>query len=256
MNIKSLIIALLLMPVVAIASSDGGIRLQNPDMQIDDEASLQRGAKTFMTYCITCHSLKFMRYEQMAVGIGAVDGKGKVDEAAMKDKMPATAKLTDPITSSLTAAQATQTYGVAPPDLTLVVRQRGTAWLYTYLHGFYKDPARPLGSNNLLFPDVAMPNILEPLQGVQIPIYRQASIDIEGVLQQIQVIDHLKLDQPGAMTPAEFDRMTTDLVNFLNFASDPNQLDRYRLGVEVLLFLVLFLIIAYLLKKEYWKDVH
>jgi ubiquinol-cytochrome c reductase cytochrome c1 subunit len=255
-NIKSLIIASLLLPVVALANSDGGVRLQKPSLQIDDTGSLQRGAKSFMTYCITCHSLKFMRYEQMAAGIGAVDGNGKADGVVMKDKMPATAKLTDSITSSLTADQATKTYGVAPPDLTLVVRQRGTAWLYTYLHDFYRDPARPLGSNNLLFPGVAMPNILEPLQGVQVPVYRQASIDIDGVLQQIQVIDHLKLDQPGAMTPAEFDRMTTDLVNFLNFASDPNQLARYRLGVEVLLFLALFLIIAYLLKKEYWKDVH
>lgn len=253
---RSLIIALLLLPAVALASSDGGLRLTNPDIEINDKASLQRGAKTFMTYCLTCHSLQYMRYEQMASGLGLVDGKGKVDQAAMKDKMPSTAKITDPIVSALTAEQGAKTYGVAPPDLSLESRVRGNAWLYTYLHSFYKDPSRPLGANNLLFPSVAMPNILEPLQGVQIPVYREVALNIDGETQMTKVIEHLKLDQPGAMTPAEFDRMTTDLVNFLNFVGEPNKLTRYRVGVGVLLFLVLFLIVAYLLKKEYWKDIH
>ena len=245
------------MPSVVLASSYEGVKLQKPFVELENKASLQRGAKYFMNNCLSCHSLSYMRYDQLAKGIGLVNKNGEVDETLVKDNLIFTgAAITDPILSAMPKEQAVQAYGVAPPDLTLIARVRGNSWLFTYLKSFYSDPSRPLGTNNLLFPDVAMPNILEPMQGKQVPVYVKQSVIMDGQPHEVKVIKELELAREGSMSSAEFNLMLTDLVAFLDYVAEPVKLKRYRLGVLVLLFLSLFIIVAYLLKKEYWRDVH
>ena len=144
-------------------------------------------------------------------------------------------------------------FGAAPPDLTLVARVRGNDWLYTYLRTFYLDSSRPFGVNNQVFGNVGMPNVLWELQGWQKPVYKTVTDD-DG--HEHQVLEGLELVEAGAQTPAEFDRTVRDLVNFLAYMGEPIKQERQALGIKVMLFLLVFFIVAYLLKKEYWKDIH
>jgi ubiquinol-cytochrome c reductase cytochrome c1 subunit len=166
-------------------------------------------------------------------------------------------KVNSTIGVSMPKVDAQKWFGVAPPDLSLVARSRGNDWLYTYLRSFYLDSKRPWGVNNTVFPDVGMPHVLINLQGEQAPVYRTEKItDDNGQVTEKQVISHLELKKPGSMNPAEFDQAMTDLVNFLDYVGEPHKLERKRLGVWVMLFLVIFTLFAYLLKREYWKDIH
>lgn len=240
------------------ASSTGGIKLDKPRMNIADQASLQRGSKYFVNYCAGCHSLKYIRYERIAEGLGLVDNNNDVLADLVKDNLIfTTAKITDPVINAIPTDQVKEWFGMAAPDLSLKGRERGSAWLYTYLRSFYRDENRPLGSNNLLFPDVGMPNVLEGLQGIQIPIEHEQAVAVDGGKHKsnVSVIEQLKIDVPGTLTPKEFDGVVTDLVNFLSFVSEPAKIERFRIGVWVLLFFLVFLILTYLVKKEYWKDV-
>ena len=254
---KLFLLIIFVLPFSALASSYEGVKLQKPYVQLHDKASLQRGAKYFMRNCQSCHSLEFMRYDQLARGIGMVDENGDVDEEAVQKALIFTgAKITDPIVSSMPKAQAEQAFGVQPPDLSLVARSRGNSWLYTYFRSYYADPERPSGSNNLIFPDTAMPNLFEPIQGRQEPIIKKQTVVMDGVPQTINVITDLKLVRKGSMSTHEFNQLTTDLVAFLDYVGEPTKLKRYRLGTWILLFLSLFVIVAYLLKREFWRDVH
>lgn len=250
--------ALLSLTLAAYASPYEGIKLRQPVTNVGDQESLRRGAKAFMTQCITCHSLKFMRYEQMVAGLGLLDEHGDAEVSVLQQNglIPANTMVTDSIISVLTPEAGKATYGVAPPDLSLVARERGTAWVFTYLHSFYQDEQRPFRVNNVLVPGVAMPNILGPLQGMQQPIYHDRVEKVDGQEQVVKDIQSLKLVSPGVMSPREFDQFTADLVNFLDYAAEPAKVKRYQLGVWVLLFLSIFVILAYLLKQEYWKDVN
>jgi len=178
-----------------------------------------------MNYCSGCHSLKYVRYKGMAQDIGIVDSDGKVLEQAVKDNLLFTGeRITDPIMTAMPKADAANWFGIAPPDLSLVARSRSADWLFTYLRSFYPDSKRPWGVNNRLFPDVAMPHVLLSLQ--------------------------------NQLSPAEYDASIRDLVNFLVLMGEPKQLERERLGVWVLIFLGILLVFSWLLKREYWKDVH
>lgn len=189
-----------------------------------DLASLQRGAKLFMNYCVGCHSLKYIRYNNMAIGIGVVDSQGKLIEQAVKDNLIFSgAKITDPILTAMSKQDAANWFGMAPPDLSLVARSRGVDWLYSYLLAFYPDDKKPWGVNNHVFPDVAMPHVLNNLQ--------------------------------QSLTPEEYKLAVADIVNFLFYVGEPNQQIRKRIGIWVLLFLSILFIFAVLLKREYWKDV-
>lgn len=244
-------------PLFGLANSYEGIRLQKPYVQLNDEASLQRGAKFFMSNCVSCHSLRFVRYDQLAQGIGMVDSAGNVDKARVeKELIFSNAKLTDPILSPMTKDQAELTFGVQPPDLSLAARSRGNDWLYTYFRSFYHDETRPLGSNNLVFPSTAMPNLFESMQGRQVPIFKKKIVTVDNKPEEINVITGLKLERKGRMTGHEFTQVTTDLVTFLDYVGEPNKLKRYRLGVWVLLFLSILVLFTYLLKREFWRDVH
>ena len=242
---KLILATLLLLAPTALLAAGGGPALQHADIDLRDQASLQRGAKYFMNYCTGCHSLQYMRYNRLAKDLG-------IDEIALRQNLLfGDAKPGDLITKSMTDDDALKWFGVVPPDLTLVTRWRSSDWVYTYLKSFYLDDTRPYGVNNVLFPLVGMPHVLGDLQGRQ-----------EAVMQPPHepggepTIKGLKLVEEGGLSPKEYDTMVRDITNFLTYAGEPFQLERERLGRYVLLFLGFLFILAYLLKKEFWKDVH
>lgn len=213
-------------------------------INIDDKPSLQRGAKLFMNYCSGCHSLRYMRYNRMAEDLGLVDFVGLVDENLLNNLIFTKATLYDPIQIALPPDDAKQWFGVIPPDLSLIAREKGADWLYHYLSSFYNDDSRPFGVNNLLVPNASMPNILEPLMG-----------------QQVLVLDNkthresLRLVKQGEMLPRDFESSLRDLVTFLVYVGEPIQATRNKLGIFVVLFLILLFIVLCCLSKSYWRHV-
>lgn len=213
---------------------------QKAPIDVTDYASLQRGARLFMNECSGCHSLKYTRYDALAKGIQITDESGKIlDKLVKEDLMFVGDSLSDPIETAMRSKDAANWFGMAPPDLTLEARYRGPDWIYAYLRSFYLDPKRPWGVNNLVFPDVAMPHALLELQG-----------------EQVLTPEGLKLVRAGSMTPEEYDAAVADLVNFLCYISEPVQTLRREIGAWVLVFLGVFVVFSYLLKREYWKNVH
>lgn len=206
-------------------------------IDLTDKASLQRGARTFVNYCLSCHSAGFMRYNRMG------DDLGIPEDLLKANLMFATDKPGDLMKTAMRPEDGKEWFGTTPPDLTLVTRWRNPDWVYTYMRGFYRDPKTPTGWNNVVFPAVAMPHVLHEWQGEQRAVYKDGTFE------------RLEMAKPGSMNAAEFDRSIRDLTNFLVYMGEPAKLDRYRLGLYVLIFLAVFLIVAYLLKKEYWKDV-
>jgi ubiquinol-cytochrome c reductase cytochrome c1 subunit len=234
--------ALSLLPVLGFAAEGPATLPANVDLH--DQASLQNGAKYFLNYCIGCHSLKYLRYNRLAADLG-------IDDANLrKHVLIGDAKPGDPIANALRPEDAQKWFGVPSPDLTLVTRWRSPDWVYTYLKSFYVDPTRPWGVNNVLFPNAAMPHVLAGLQGTQEPVFPKH----EGT--GAPVAAGVKPGLPGTLKPAQYDAMVRDITAFLTYAGEPSQLERRRIGVYVLLFLGFFFIVAYALKKEYWKDVH
>jgi len=220
---------------------------------LHNQASLQRGAKYFMNYCSGCHSLQYARYERIGKDVGITHDNGQLAVSLMQDNLMFTSdKVGDTIKIAMHDTDSKTWFGVAPPDLSLITRARGQQWVYDYLLGFYDDPSRPWGVNNIIFPEVAMPNVLADLQGEQQPVYRitQSSKEKERTMIGVQK------SQQGALSTQEFEQQMTDLVNFLVYVADPVKLERERLGVWVILVLVVLLLFSYLLKREYWKDVH
>lgn len=231
-------------------AAESVIPLDHVTVDLTDKASLQRGAKLYMNYCAGCHSLSYSHYDSLAKGIGITQPNGKVaEELVNKNLILTDGTIADSILSALPAKMAKQFFGVAPPDLTLEAKVRGSNWIFTYLKSFYSDNSKIWGVNNLIFPDVAMPNILEPLQGEQVPI-------MKANVQGHQEISYLALIRSGSMGPSEFDRAITDIVNFLSYIAEPEQLTRIYLGYFVLGFLFIFAIVAYFLKREFWKSLH
>ncbi|VAW78658.1 Ubiquinol-cytochrome C reductase, cytochrome C1 subunit [hydrothermal vent metagenome] len=246
MKKQLLAILLLVSPALALASS-GEVHLDKVQINPENKESLQRGARTFVNYCLSCHSAKYQRYNRMARDLG-------MNEEDVIDNLMFTGdKIGDTMDIALSTKDAEKYFGAPPPDLTLVARVRGVDWLYTYLRTFYLDDSRPFGVNNLVFDKVGMPDVLWQLQGWQKPIY-ETETDSEG--HEHRKVVGLELVEQGSQTPEEFDRTVRDLVNFLAYMAEPIKLERQALGIKVLLFLFVLLIITYLLKKEYWKDIH
>ncbi len=243
----SILAILLCLVSGATSASEEGPDLDKAYIDPTNQASLQHGAQVFVNYCLSCHSAAFMRYSRMGHDLGLSD------KQVMQNLMFASQKIGEPLTVAMPADQAKRWFGTAPPDLSVVARARGVDWLYTYLRAFYLDDSRPFGVNNLVFKDVAMPHVLGTLQGWQKPVYRTETGE-DG--KERKVIEGLELAVPGSQSPEEYDRTVRDLVNFLAYMGEPAKLERQSLGIKVVLFLVVFLIPAYLLKKEYWKDVH
>lgn len=217
-------------------------------IDVRNQEKLQRGARLFMNYCSGCHTLKYMRYNRMAHDLGLTTFTGEVDKDLLVSNLIFNrAKLYDPIENSMPATDAREWFGRVPPDLSLSARERGPDWIYTYLKSFYVDKNRPFGSNNVLVPDVAMPNVLAPLEGAVI-------VDKPANASALSP-NHLLLIEPGTMTEQQFDSALEDLVTFLVYVAEPVQLIRYRIGGIVILFLFVFLWFAYQLKKFYWRDI-
>ena len=242
---KYLVIVLLaLAPVCAFAA--GGVHLDHANIDPTNKQSLQRGASLFVNYCLSCHSASLMRYEHMGKDLG-------IDEKLVSENLIFTGgKVGDLMTVATAPDDAKIWFGTVPPDLTVIARARGVDWLYTYLRSFYRDDSRHIGTNNLVFPDVGMPNVLWELQGVQKP---KISTKKEADGTEVKHVE-LELAEQGTMTPKEFDSTVRDLVNFLDYLGEPAKHDRRALGTKVILFLLVFLVLAYMLKRDYWKDIH
>ena len=229
------------LPTLGAASSDT-VHLDQPTINLKDMASLQRGARVFIENCLNCHSAGYMRYARMASDLG-------MSEDDTRALMYTSDKLGELMNVSIDEAEAKVWFGTAPPDLSVITRSRKPAWIYTYLRSFYADTKRPFGVNNTVFKDVAMPHVLAPYQGVQKAVYAEGHNGDKKVKKLLP-------DQPGSMNTAEFDAMINDLVNFMVYVGEPAKLVRYNIGIYVLVFIVLLASLLYMLKREYWKDVH
>jgi ubiquinol-cytochrome c reductase cytochrome c1 subunit len=243
---KYLVIVLLALAPVCVFAAGGGTHLDQANIDPTNKQSLQRGAGLFVNYCLSCHSASLMRYEHMGKDLG-------IDEKLVSENLIFTGgKVGDLMTVATAPDDAMIWFGTVPPDLTVIARARGVDWLYTYLRSFYRDESRHIGTNNLVFPDVGMPNVLWELQGVQEPVITTVK-EHDGT--EVKVVE-LELVEQGLLTAVEFDRAVRDLVNFLDYMGEPAKHDRRELGTKVILFLLVFLVLAYLLKRDYWKDIH
>ena len=232
----------LLLSASAFASEGGN--LQQSGVDLNDKASLQRGAALFMNYCSGCHSLKYVRYASISQDLGLTE------DEVMNNLNFSGGKVGDHVTSAMTPAMGVAAFGKAPPDLSLIARVRGSDWIYTYLKSFYLDESRPVGWNNTLFANVSMPNPLWELQGVQQPVLGKKNeageLPVEG----------FTISQPGTQNAKQYDQTVRDITAFLEYAGEPVALKRQNVGVWAILFLVFFTFMAWLLKREFWRDVH
>jgi ubiquinol-cytochrome c reductase cytochrome c1 subunit len=246
LNLVGALLAFVLVLPTAAMSASGSVKLDHAPVNVDNHESLQRGATIFVNYCLNCHSANYMRYSRMQ-DIG-------LTEAQIKDNLLfAAEKPGELMKIAMRPKEAKEWFGATPPDLTVIARSRGADWLYTYLRGFYRDDTRSTGWNNTVFDKVGMPHVLQDMQGHLAPVYRTET-DHEG--KSHQVIDRLELVKPGKQTQAEYDASMADLVNYLVWMGEPARSTRMNVGLIVILFLSVFLVIAFYLKKEFWKDVH
>ncbi|OGI42119.1 MAG: cytochrome C [Candidatus Muproteobacteria bacterium RBG_16_65_31] len=240
---KKILILFLLAGVPSVTLAAGaGVKLDPVRVDLHDQDSLQRGARIFVNYCLSCHSAAYMRYNRMGRDLGISD------ELVTENLLFAADKIGDLMKAVMPRDDAKAWFGVAPPDLTLVSRSHGPEWIYTYLRSFYRDDKSPSGWNNTVFPNVAMPHVLYEWQGHQRAVFKTE--------HGAKVFERFELERPGTMVREQYDAAMRDLTNFMVYLGEPAKLVRYRLGIYVIFFLLVFLIFAYLLKREYWKDVH
>lgn len=279
---KKLILAVLCsLPAFAFAAGGGATHPNDPaNVDLNDNTSLQNGAKLFLNYCAGCHSMQYVRYSRIAEDLGLTK------EQVMNNLVLADQKFGDTITKSMKPELAKKWFGVDPLDLSLVARVRGEDWVYNYLRAFYLDESRPYGVNNSVFPDVGMPHILSDLQGTQVKSEEMLAaentiVEAKAVLgdkdaseqaksaaleaqhqaeeQIVQIVADGKMFiqvAEGALSPEEYDEEVRDLVAFMAYTANPVKMESKSMGIWAILFLMLLLIPAYFLKKEFWKDVH
>jgi cytochrome c1 len=259
-NLKRMLALVLLAPTLAMAAAtDYPMEPIRPNLQ--DYPSLQNGARLYVNYCIGCHSLKFQRYERTA------DDLRIPHEIALEHLVPANQRIGEQMATAMDAQAAQNWFGAPPPDLTMVARVRGTEWIYNFLKTFYLDDIRPLGVNNKVYPNVGMPHVLIGLQGVQtsecvqVPKIATNGGEMRDPLEPRRAITEERCGQlvvaegTGAFTPEEYDQAVYDISNFLYYVGEPTRLERHRLGVYVLLFLVILYVFTWLLGREYHKAV-
>ena len=243
---KKLIFVLsLLLPNLVLAAG-GNVHLDKANYDLTDKVSLQNGAKIYNNYCLGCHQMQYQRYQR------AFEDLGIPLELGAENLMFSTEKPGDHIRNGMPAESGAKWFGAPPPDLTLVARVRGADWLYTYLRSFYADDSTTFGVNNEVFPDVGMPHVLQELQGLPSKTFEKMLIDGEMVDRYVGI----KSDGSGELSASEYDGAVLDLVNYLVYTGEPSRLQSEDIGRWVMVFLVVFLILIYLLKKEYWRDVH
>jgi ubiquinol-cytochrome c reductase cytochrome c1 subunit len=243
-SLRLFVAALVAVPALALASG-AKLQLDRAPVNLHDKASMQRGAQVFVNHCLNCHSASAMRYSRLE-DLG-------LTEAQIRDNLLlAGEKVGEPMVSVLAVKDAKVFFGVVPPDLSLAARSRGPDWLYTYLRGFYRDPATKTGWNNTVFPNVGMPHVLWEYQGDQAMLVSTRMDPNTGDKVETR---KLALDRPGKLKPAEYDQYVADLVNFMTYMSEPAQASRKLWGILVLFFLAAFFVVTLMLKNEYWKDV-
>ena len=247
--LRSMFAALLLAPALAMAAGDH-VKLDHARINLDDNASLQRGAALFVNYCLNCHSANYMRYNRLQdIGLN--------DKEILENLLFSGGKVGDLMKNTMDPNEAKVWFGAQPPDLTVIARSRaseagsGADWLYTYLRTFYRDPSRPTGWNNTTFPNVGMPHALWELQGEQ--EMKGVKVRADGYVASVE---KPQLVKPGKLSALEYDSAVTDLVNYLVYMGEPAAKNRKNIGIIVLGFLLLLIPLVYALKKEYWKDVH
>jgi len=242
--LRGLVVSLVLLPVVgSAAGGDGGFN-EAPHNDVSNIASLQRGAKYFVNYCMGCHSAQYVRYNRLAEDL-------QLSEAQLIENLMFTGERPfDTMDNVMPAADAVRWFGQSPPDLSLISRSRGTTYLYNFLRTFYQDESTATGANNMMLPSTSMPHVLWELQGIQRPVYEPAEGGHAPVFKEFEVV------QAGLLNEEDYDQVVRDLVNFLDYIGEPMQLQREALGYRVIAFLLLLLLLAFLLKREIWTDVH
>lgn len=256
--VVALMIVLPLKAVGAEGGECGTIECDHMELDFKDKASLQEGAKLFVNYCMGCHAAEYSRWGRVASDLNIPD------HLVMENLVHGDQKIGDLMKISMRAPEAKQWFGAAPPDLTLIARARSPEFLYTYLRNFYVDPSRPVGVNNKVFPDVAMPHALLDLQGLQTCAPGPVKAHNGGVKEDPLTGEPILSDpcgsydliQEGKLAPEEFDAAVHDLVNFMGYMADPTRESRQTIGIYVLLFLAFLFVWVWLLNREYWKDVH
>ena len=231
---KKILLAVMLMPFFTLALASEDVHLDKAPIDASNYESLQRGARTFVNYCLNCHSANYMRYNRL-LEIGLTEKQIKENLLFAGEKVGDTMKV------AMNKKEAAKWLGAAPPDLSVEVRARGADWVYTYMRGFYRDASRPTGWNNTVFDKVGMPHVLYELQGEQ---------------ELNHETHELKLVKPGRLSVEEYDALVGDLTNFMAYMAEPAKQQRNHLGWLVLLFLSVLLVLTYKLKKAYWKDIH
>jgi ubiquinol-cytochrome c reductase cytochrome c1 subunit len=273
-SLRNIIVAALLAALPAASMAAAELELLEAKPDLNDTASLQRGARLFINFCVSCHSASYMRYNRIGRDLGLSDDQVRENLLFAGDKV------VDKMDVAMPKNTAAIWFGVPPPDLSVIARARGADWLYSYLVTFYKDdnPARPFGVNNVVFPEVAMPHVLWSQQGIPEYVAADRPENVESdqlhaleasgediLLQRhlilsdgstVEATDRLKVVQSGIMEPGQFRKAVKDLVNFLVYLGEPAQLVRYKIGIWVLVFLAVLSVLSYSLYKEYWKDVH
>ncbi len=250
-SLVTLLLLLALVPAVPCWSAGDSEHMMHANVDLSDRKSLQRGARTFVNYCLSCHSASFMRYNRLGKDLN-------ISESVLKENfMFATDKPGDTMTIALNKQEAEKYFGVAPPDLSVSARSRGADWLYTYLMTFYRDPSRPNGVNNLAFEDTAMPHVLWELQGWQEPVYKEVIHEDDRITR---AIDYLEVvteppDKPKPYQDESYEETVTDLVNFMVYLGEPIKLKRKTIGAWTIVYLLVLLVIVYLLKQEYWREI-
>jgi len=255
---KGTTLCVLLLTVVAPGLTFAAEKAPLMEVEVDlgDRPALQRGARLFVNYCLSCHSLSFMRFKRMG------DDLGLTDEMVAENLMFTTDKIRSTMTVAMDPEDTSRWLGAPAPDLSVVARSRGPAWIYSYLLAYYEDtdPARPAGVNNLVFPGTTMPHVLWELQGLQVLAAHGEGEEGSGTANghggHASLLDQLELRDEGQLNPAQYRRAVRDIVTFLTYVGEPAKLVRYGVGLWVLLFLVILFGFSWALYKEYWKDVH
>ena len=270
MNRILLSFILCLLPLAAVSSETekkcGSIDCDKFEPELHNKASMQRGAKYFVNYCMGCHSLDYMRYERMS------DDLNIPHEVTQQNLNFAGGSIGGLMTIAAAPKAQKKWFGATPPDLTLVARARGPEWLYTYLRNFYADDKRPYGVNNRVFKDVGMPHAMLELQGMahcapgsvnaenggvkRDPLTREEILFDDKTGVALNPCGRLVVEKQGKLNGEEFNEAVVDIVNFLSYVGEPSAVKRERMGVFALFFVSLFFIVAWLLNREYWKDVH
>ena len=241
---KKLLIALMTLVPSLVFAAGPTVPLDEAEVDLHDKASLQRGAQLYMNYCLGCHQLQYHRYNRTFEDLGIPQELGEENLQFTGQKAG------NRITNNMSTEAASNWFGTAAPDLTNVARVRGADWIYTYLRSFYTDDSRPFGVNNAVFPNVGMPHVLQELQGVPEKTYEERMID--GKMKDVYV--GIKTDGSGRLSESEYDQAALDLTSFLVYMGEPMLLEQRRIGWFVFGFLLIFTLLAWFLKKEFWKD--